>query len=46
MLLMVKKGIRKEIYHSIYWCAQGYKRYMKDYDRKKELSYLQYLPYK
>ena len=40
---MVEKGIRGGICHSIYWYANVNKKYMKDYDRNKESSYLQYL---
>ena len=40
MLLMVEKGIRRGICHSIYWYAKANK-YMKD-DKLKESSYLQY----
>ena len=40
MLLMVKKGIRGGICHSIYIYAKVNNKYMKDYD--KESSYLQY----
>ena len=42
MLLMVEKGIRGEIYHSIYRYPKANNKYMKDYDKNKELSYLQY----
>ena len=41
MLLMVKKGIR-EICHSFYRYAKAINKYMKDYDKNKESSYLQY----
>ena len=40
MLLMVKKGIRGGICHSIYRYAKVNNKHMKDYD--KESSYLQY----
>ena len=40
ILLMVKKGIRGGICHSIYIYAKVNNKYMKDYD--KESSYLQY----
>ena len=43
MLLMVEKGIRGGICHSIYRYAKANKKYMKDYDENKELSYIQYL---
>ena len=39
---MVEKGIRGRICHSIYWYAKGNNKYMKDYDKNKESSYLQY----
>ena len=42
MLLMVEKGIRQGICHSIYQHAEANNKYMKDYDTNKELSYLQY----
>ena len=42
LLLMVEKGIRKEIRHSIYPYAKDNNKYMKDYEKNKELSYLQY----
>ena len=42
MLLMVEKGIRGGICHSIYQYAKTNNKYMKDYDRNKEPSYLQY----
>ena len=42
MLLMVEKGIRGGRYHSIYQYAKANNKYMKDYDKNKESSYLQY----
>ena len=39
---MVEKGIRGGICHSIYRYAKANNRYMKDYDKNKELSYVQY----
>ena len=43
MLLMVEKSIRGGICHSIYyWYAKANNKYMKDVDKNKELSYLQY----
>ena len=42
MLLMVEKGIRGGISHSIYWYAKANNKYMKIYDKNKESSYLQY----
>ena len=40
MLLMVEKGIRGGMCHSIYRYVQANK-YMNDYDKNKELSYFQ-----
>ena len=43
MLLMLEKGIRWGICHSIYRYAKAnYSKYMRDYDENKELLYLQY----
>ena len=42
MLLMVEKGIRGGICHSVYWYAKANNKYMKDYDKNKESSHLQY----
>ena len=42
MLLMVEKGIRERICHSIYRYAKVNNKYMKDYDKNKESSCLQY----
>ena len=42
MLLMVEKGIRGGICHSIYQYAKANNKCMKDYDKNKELSDLQY----
>ena len=42
MLLMVEKGIRGGICHSIYRYAKANNKYMKNYDKNKESSYLQY----
>ena len=41
MLLMVGKGIRGGICHSIYQYAKANNKYMKDYDKNKESSYIQ-----
>ena len=43
MLLMVQKGIRGGIYHAIYRYARANNKCMKNYDKNKELSYIQYL---
>ena len=41
-LLMVEKGIRGGICHSIYRYAKANKKYVKDCEKNKESSYLQY----
>ena len=41
-LLMVEKGIRKGICHSIHQYAKANNKYMKDYDKNKESLCLQY----
>ena len=40
MLLMVEKDIRGRIFHSIHWYAKANNKYMKDYDKSKESSYI------
>ena len=42
MKLMVEKGIIEGICHFIYRYAKRNDKYMKDYDKNKESSYLQY----
>ena len=42
MLLMVEKDIRRGICHSIYRYAKANNKYMNDYDKNKESSYIQY----
>ena len=42
MLLMVEKGIRGGICHAIHWFAEANNKYMKNYQKKKESSYLKY----
>ena len=42
MLLMAEKFIRGIICHFIYKYAKANNKYMKDYDKNKESSYLQY----
>ena len=42
MLLMVGKGIRGGICHAIHRCAKTNNKYMKDYDKNKESSYLKF----
>ena len=43
MLLMVEKGIREGICHSIHRYAKANNKYMKNYDKNKESSYIRYL---
>ena len=43
MLLMVEEGIRGGICHLIQRHAKANNRYMKNYDKNKESSYIQYL---
>ena len=43
MLLMVEEGIRDGICHSIHRYAEANNKYMKNYDKNKESSYIQYL---
>ena len=42
MLLMVEKGIRGGICHAIHRYENPNNKYMKDYDKNKESSYLKY----
>ena len=42
MLLMVKKGIRGGICHAIHQYVKASNKYMKDYNKNKESSYLKY----
>ena len=42
MLLIVEKDARGGICHSIYWYAKSNNKYIKDYDKNKDLLYLQY----
>ena len=42
MLLMIEKGIRRGICHAIHQYAKANNKYMKDYDKNKESSYIQY----
>ena len=39
---MVEKGIRGGICHAIHRYAKANNKYMKDYDKNKESSYLKY----
>ena len=42
MLLMAEKGIRDGISHAIHRYAKANNKHMKDYDKNKESSYLNY----
>ena len=42
MLLIVEKGIRWGIFHSIYKCAKDNNKCMKDYDKNEESSDYRY----
>ena len=42
MLLMAEKGIRDGICHAIHRYAKANNKHMKDYDKNKESSYLNY----
>ena len=42
ILLMVEKGVREGICHSIYQYAKANNKYMKDFDKNKESSYIRY----
>ena len=39
---MVEKGVRGGICHSIHRYAKAKNKYMEDYDKNTELSYIQY----
>ena len=43
MLVMVEKGIRGEMSHAIYRYVKANNKYMKNYDKNTESSYLEYL---
>ena len=43
MLLMVEKGVRGGICHAIHRYAEANNKYMKNYNKNKDLSYLMYL---
>ena len=43
MLLMVEKGIKGGICHAIHRYAKANNKYMKNYDKNKESSHIQYL---
>ena len=42
MLLMVEQCIKDGTYHAIPWYVKTINKYMKDYDKSKESSYLKY----
>ena len=42
MLFTAEKGIRGGICHSIYRYQKANEKYMKQYDKDKELSFIQY----
>ena len=43
MLLMIEEGIRGAICHAVHCYAKANNRYMKNYDKSKKSSYIQYL---
>ena len=43
MLLMVEEGIREGMCHAIHRYAKANNKYMKNYDKKEESSFLKYL---
>ena len=43
MLLVVEKGIRGGICHEIHKYAKAKNKFMKNYDKNKDSSYMQYL---
>ena len=43
MLLMVEKGTRGEIFQAIRRYAKANNKYMKNYDKNNESSYIEYL---
>ena len=43
MLLMVEKGIKGELYHAMHRYAKANNKYMKDYNKDEEESFLEYL---
>lgn len=43
---MIEKGVRGVISHALYRYAKRNNKYMKDYDLKRNPSYLMYLDFK
>ena len=43
MLLMIEKGIRVGLYHAIHRKAEANIKYVKNYNKNKESSYIKYL---
>ena len=43
MILMIEKGIKNEICHAIHRYAKANNKYMKNYDKRIESSYIEYL---
>ena len=43
MLLMIEEAIRGGICHAVHRYAKANNKYMKNYDKSKESSYIQYL---
>ena len=43
MLLWVEKGIKGGVFHAIHGYAKANNKCMKNYDKNKESSYIQYL---
>ena len=43
MLLLIEKGIRGGIYHTIHRYAKANNKYMKNYDKNKEKSCIVYV---
>ena len=42
MLLLVEKGIRRGVCNSVHQYAKANNKYMKDYDKNKDSSYINY----